>query len=245
MGNIVLALQRSITSLRYGRVWLYILGPGIAAFVLMILLSVMLLGQLTDSLLVQPPMSWLVAWGAVWVAHILAALGGWMLIMASCYLIAMLLTGIFMLPVLLQFLAKTEYDDLAQMGRDNFIASTHNSLAAAVIFVVGWLVTLPLWLIPGVALVLPVVWMAWLNRRTFAYDALAIHAAESEWQYLRKHNAGELFGLGLVVSLLTYVPILGLIAPSFAALAYIHYCLASLRELRQGSVVSIQHSERA
>jgi CysZ protein len=36
-------------------------------------------------------------------------------------------------------------------------------------------VTIPLWLIPGFSLLMPLLLMGWLNRRTFAYDAL-VHA---------------------------------------------------------------------
>ena len=38
MVEIVLALQRSVTSLGRGRVWLYILGPALAAAVLLVCL---------------------------------------------------------------------------------------------------------------------------------------------------------------------------------------------------------------
>jgi len=46
--------------------------------------------------------------------------------------------------------------------------------------------------------------------------------------------------LGVLMALLTHVPVLGLFAPSLAALAYIHYCLEALRRLRQGAVVAVQ-----
>ena len=129
---------------------------------------------------------------------------------------------------------------MARLGRDSLTASTWNSVWAALLFILGWLVTLPLWLIPGLGLVLPLFWMAWLNRRTFAYDALSIHASTNEWRELRRDHAGALLMLGVLMALLTHVPVLGLFAPSLAALAYIHYCLEALRRLRQGAVVAVQ-----
>jgi uncharacterized protein involved in cysteine biosynthesis len=86
---------------------------------------------------------------------------------------------------------------------------------------------------------LPLFWMAWLNRRTFAYDALSAHATSDEARELRRYKALPLLGLGFVGAAMTYVPIAGLFAPSLAALAYTHFCLESLRELRQGAVVSV------
>ena len=101
----------------------------------------------------------------------------------------------------------------------------------------------PLWLVPGMGLVLPLFWMAWLNRRTFAYDALAVHATDAEWRSIRRAHAFPLLGLGLLMALLVYLPFIGLLAPALAALAYVHYCLEALRGLRQGAVGSDEKSD--
>ena len=242
MSGIWLALQRSLASLGRGKVWLYMLGPALCALLIMIGLSIFLLGTLVNVFVEQPPMSWIAAWGAFWLAHALAALGGWLVILSSSYLVAMLLTAVVVMPLLLNLLAERDYRDLARMGADNFVASTWSSVWAAVLFVVGWLVTLPLWLVPGLGLILPFFWMGWLNRRTFAYDALAIHATAEEWRELRRQHGLPLLGLGLLMAVLAHVPYLGLLAPSLAALAYVHYCLEALRQLRQDALVTASHT---
>jgi len=239
MGGVILAIQRSIRTLGRGRVWLYMLGPAILAFFAMIGLSVFLLQHLITTFIEQPPMSWIVAWGAFWLAKLLAVLGGWVVILAATYLVAMLLSAIIILPLLLDHLSETDYPDLARMGSDSVVEGAWNSTWSAVLFIVGWLLTLPLWMIPGLGLILPFFWMAWLNRRTFTFDALAVHATEQEWRELRRKKATPLLGLGLVMALLAYVPFVGLLAPSLAALAYVHYCLEALRGLRQGAVVTV------
>ena len=239
MGGVILAIQRSIRTLGRGRVWLYMLGPAILAFFAMIGLSVFLLQHLITTFIEQPPMSWIVAWGAFWLAKLLAVLGGWVVILAATYLVATLLSAIIILPLLLGHLSETDYPDLARMGSDSVVEGAWNSTWSAVLFIVGWLLTLPLWMIPGLGLILPFFWMAWLNRRTFTFDALAVHATEQEWRELRRQKATPLLGLGLVMALLAYVPFVGLLAPSLAALAYVHYCLEALRGLRQGAVVTV------
>ena len=239
MGGVILAIQRSVRTLGRGRVWLYMLGPAILAFFAMIGLSVFLLQHLITTFIEQPPMSWIVAWGAFWLAKLLAVLGGWVVILAATYLVAMLLSAIIILPLLLDHLSETDYPDLARMGSDSVVEGAWNSTWSAVLFIVGWLLTLPLWMIPGLGLILPFFWMAWLNRRTFTFDALAVHATEQEWRELRRQKATPLLGLGLVMALLAYVPFVGLLAPSLAALAYVHYCLEALRGLRQGAVVTV------
>lgn len=240
MNSVLLALGRSVSSLGRARVWLYLLVPTVLAVVAMTVLSLFLLDRLVATLLEQPPMSWVASWGAIWLAHLLASLGGWLVILSASYLLAVLLTAIAVMPLLLEYLARNDYGDVARLGRDSLTASTWNSVWAALLFILGWLVTLPLWLIPGLGLVLPLFWMAWLNRRTFAYDALSIHASANEWRELRRDHAGALLMLGVLMALLTHVPVLGLFAPSLAALAYIHYCLEALRRLRQGAVVAVQ-----
>ena len=243
MTEVVLAIKRSFTTLGRGRVWLYMLGPALFALLVMIGLSVLLLDHLIAAFIEQPPMSWIAAWGAFWLAKVLAALGGWLLILSASYLVAMILTAVIVLPLLLKHLSEVDYPELARMGNDNLVAATWNSVWAAVLFIVGWVVTMPLWLVPGLGLVLPFFWMAWLNRRTFAYDALAAHATEDEWRVLRREQATALLILGLLMAVLAHVPFMGLIAPSLAALAYVHFCLESLRRLRQGAVVAIMESQ--
>lgn len=239
MAEVIFALRRSLTTLGRARVWLYLLAPAIVAVIAMVGLSVALLERLVAALVEQPPLDWVVAWGALGLAKLLAALGGWLLILSVSYLVALLLAAIVVLPLLLNHLAAVDYPDLARQGSDSLIASTWNSVAAALLFVFGWLLTLPLWLIPGLALVLPLFWMAWLNRRTFAFDALAAHATPDEWRELRRAQAIPLLLLGVAMALLAHVPFLGLLAPSLAALAYLHFCLEALRRLRQGAVVAV------
>ena len=54
-----------------------------------------------------------------------------------------------------------------------------------------------------------------------------------------RSRATSLLLLGGLMALLTHVPLLGLFAPSLAALAYIHFCLEGLRRFRRGAVTTI------
>ena len=242
MSELLLTLKRSLIALTRGRIWLYMLIPSLLAMLLMSALAAFALDWLVATLSDQPPMRWIAAWGALWLAHALAWLGGWLSILSVSYLLAVLLTSVLVMPLLLEHLAATDYPDLARLGEDSLVASVWNSVQAALLFIIGWVLTLPLWLIPGMGLLLPLLWMAWLNRRTFAYDALSLHATREEWLHLRRQRANVLIWLGLIMALLTHVPLLGLFAPSLAALAYIHFCLEALRRLRQGAIVAI-HSD--
>lgn len=240
MGDVMLALGRTLASLKQGKVWLYVLIPAVFSLLLSIGLAIWALGWVVQQMMNYPPMTLLVGWGLVWLANILAYLGGWMAIFAIAYLSASLLAAIVIMPLMLKHLSDTEYRDVAAMGKDSFVAAAVNSVLASILFIAGWLLTIPLWLIPGFSLLVPLLLMGWLNRRTFAYDALSMHAADGEWQEIRQRQKAPLFMLGLTMALLAHVPVLGLLVPALAALAFVHYGLEALRRSRSGAIVTIE-----
>jgi len=239
MGDVMLALARTFGSLRSGRVWLYVLTPAVVSLLLAIGLAVGALGWAVQQMMEFPPMTLLVGWGLVWLAHILAYLGGWMAIFALAYLFASLLAAIVILPLMLRHLSQTEYRDVAAMGKDSFVAAAMNSLVASVVFIVAWVVSIPLWLIPGFSLLIPLMLMGWLNRKTFAYDALSMHATDGEWRALQSAHKTPLFMLGMTMALLAHIPLVGLLAPALAALSFVHYGLEALRRSRGEAIVTI------
>lgn len=240
MGDVMLALARTFGSLRTGKVWLYVLTPALLSLLLAIGLAIWALGWAVEQMMAFPPMTLLVSWGLVWLAHILAYLGGWMAIFALAYLMASLLAAIVIMPLMLRHLSQGEYRDVAAMGKDSFVAAAVNSIGASLIFIVAWVVTIPLWLIPGFSLLVPLLLMGWLNRRTFAYDALSMHATDGEWASLRAAQKTPLFMLGLTMALLAHIPLVGLLAPALAALAFVHFGLEALRRSRGEAVVTIE-----
>lgn len=240
MAEVMLALTRTVCSLRQGRIWVYVLTPALFSLALTIGLALWGLGAVVEQMLAYPPLTMLVGWGLIWLAYALAYLGGWMAIFAVAYLSTALLTALLILPLLLKQLAATDYRDVAAMGADSFTAATVNSVLASILFIVGWLLTLPLWLIPGLSLILPMLLMAWLNRRTFAYDALSMHASADEWRSLRQQHRHPLFMLGLSMALLAHIPLLGLLVPALAALSFVHFGLEALRRSRAGALVTLK-----
>lgn len=240
MNEVMLALARTFVSLKSGKVWLYVLTPALISLSLSVALAIWGLGYFVHWLSMLPPMTWLAAWGLLWLATLLAYLGGWLAIFALAYLIASLLAAIVIMPLMLRHLSQTDYGDVAAMGKDSFVAAAINSVMASLVFVFGWVLTVPLWLIPGFSLLIPLLLMGWLNRRTFAYDALSMHATDGEWAKLRTTHGMPLFMLGLTMALLAHLPVVGLLVPAMAALSFVHYGLEALRRSRAGAVVSIE-----
>jgi hypothetical protein len=184
-----------------------------------------------------PDWSWL-AWLGPWLAH-LAVFAAFLAPLV--YLTALLLVAVFALPRMMVIVAARDYPDVTRQGAASAAlwGSLGNTLAAGGIFLVGWLLTLPLLLIPGALLVLPLLWSAWLNQRTFRFDALAEHATASERAAVIRREKGNLYAAGMVGALVAHVPLLNLLAPAFAALLFVHLCLAGLRELRKQEGITL------
>lgn len=145
---------------------------------------------------------------------------------------AVLIIGVFAMPAMVSHVASRDYPGLERRRGGTFAGSLWNSLGALVAFVLLAVVTLPLWLLPFLWPVLPVLLFAWLNQRVFRYDALAEHADAGEIRLILRRRRGELFLLGVAVALVGHVPILGLFAPVYGGLVFIHYGLERLTRLR-------------
>jgi uncharacterized protein involved in cysteine biosynthesis len=98
---------------------------------------------------------------------------------------------------------------------------------------------LPLLLIPGALLVLPLLWGAWLNQRTFRFDALAEHATRAELAGLARENRSRFLFAGLGTAAVAYVPLVNLLAPVFTALVFVHLGLATLRRARREAGIEL------
>jgi uncharacterized protein involved in cysteine biosynthesis len=151
------------------------------------------------------------------------------------YVTTLLLVAAFALPRMMAIVAARDYPEVSRHGTPATAlwGSIGNTLAASAIFVVGWIVSLPLLLVPGGLLVLPLAWSAWLNQRTFRFDVLAEHATTDERRTLVVQERSRFWGAGLVSALLAHVPFANVLAPAFAALVFTHLGLSALRRLRE------------
>ncbi len=178
--------------------------------------------------------TWLAGLEPVWVANGVQALLHLMLFVPMVMLTALVLTALFAMPTLIRVVAERDYPQLKRENGGSVIGSIWNAVIAIGVFAVLWLVTLPLWLI-GVGVIIPFVAAAYLNQRLFRYDAIAEHASGSEMTTLFKSERGGWWGLGLLTGLVQFVPLLNLLGPVLAALAFIHYGLARLNQQRIAS----------
>jgi len=239
MTEVLKAYGRALKSLFTPGILWHLLWPTVLAVVLWIAvawLSWDTVGATIERLFVE--VSWLnwlqVRWessalaGAIFVKVVLG-----LLLIPLIYGTAMFIVAVFALPLMLDRVAAKDYPELERRNGGTLAGSVGNALLAVVVFLVGWVVTLPLWLIPGMIIVLPVLLSGYLNYRGYSYDALSAHAGAEELDAVLAGERSGLYSVGVVAGLLAFVPVLNLIAPAYAGLAFIHYGLEALRRARR------------
>ncbi|MGA2550505.1 MAG: EI24 domain-containing protein [Burkholderiaceae bacterium] len=157
------------------------------------------------------------------------------LLLALTIVTALLVIGIAMMPTVVGHVASRQYPGLVRLHGGSFFVSASNAVFSTVLFLLGWIITMPLWLILPLAVLLPWFWWAWLSMRILRYDSLAQHASAEERRILyHKHRIGY-FAIGLATSALNFVPPLFFLAPIFSGIGFTHYSLLCLGELRGGA----------
>jgi hypothetical protein len=178
--------------------------------------------------------------------------------------LSLLLVALLMTPVIIDMVATRRFPALERKRGAGGLQTTLWSLWCTVIALVVTALSLPLWLVPPLALVLPPLIWGWLTYRVFAFEVLAGHASRTERRRLFEQHRGPLFAMGVVVGYmgaaptliwaasaftLVFAPLL-LVASvwlytlifAFAAAWFAHYALAALQRLRAGDAVALAES---
>ena len=205
MIEVFAAFSRSLRDLARGEILWQAIWPPLLALLLWAVAGFALwahgVALMTD---VLPQLPWA---GWEWLAHWAAIF----LLLASfaalVYITAIMLVAVFALPRLIALVAARDYPELGRHGENVFWGSLGNTLGAGAIFLLGSLALLPVLLIPGALLVLPLLWGAWLNQRTFRFDALAEHATPTEMERLLRDNRSRFWLAGLGTAATAHIPL--------------------------------------
>ncbi|HEX2827233.1 MAG TPA: EI24 domain-containing protein [Burkholderiales bacterium] len=162
-----------------------------------------------------------------------AALLLFALVIGSTFVTAIVITELVAMPVIVSTVER-EYPQLAKRGGMNVTGSIVNAVVAVGVFALLWIVTLPLWLTGFGAVLVPALTSAYLMQRLFRFDALSEHATRDEYREIVSNNGSRLYGLGLALAPVYYVPFVNLVAPVLSGLAFTHFCLAELERHRRG-----------
>jgi uncharacterized protein involved in cysteine biosynthesis len=225
-GSIVAALWRAVPVFFSARLVALVLLPLVAATIAWLAVAWWAWEPLVRWLS-QTLFAWSDRFGDT-AAGILAAL----LLMFAAVLTALAAIAVLAMPMIVEGVAARDFVTLERRRGGTFAGSLANALGAIAVFIPAWILALLLLPVPPVYVVAGIVLNAWLNQRLFRYDALALHADPAELQAVVRSARGRLFGLGLVLAPLSFVPLLNLLAPLYAGIAFTYLCLHELAAMR-------------
>ena len=232
------ALSRAFRDLFQFKVLWIVVWPMLSAILLWLVLGVTFWetfsGWITSGLNAIGVQTWLEGIEPHWVANGIQALAHLILFVPLVFMTALLITALFAMPALIALVAERYYPQLNRENGGSIVGSLINTAVAIGIFAAIWVLSLPLWLI-GAGIVIPFIAATYLNQRLFRYDAIAEHASSEEMRTMIAQYRSSWWGLGFLTGLCQFVPLLNLLAPVLTALAFIHFGLARLAQLRQVS----------
>ena len=171
---------------------------------------------------------------------------------------SLLAVSFFMTPALTRLVAERRFAGLQRLQGGTALQSVGWTLLSLLLALGALLLTLPLWLVPPLALVLPALIWGWLTYRVMMFDVLAEFASPQERHALLARHRPWLLGIGVLTGLMGAAPSLvwasgALFAAAFVVLIpvaiwiytlvfafsslwFAHYALAALHALRQEAV---------
>lgn len=137
---------------------------------------------------------------------------------------ATILTSLFLVPVLVSELRKTDFPTLIKKSSSIFTGwGTTLSYSAKYLF--AWIGSLPFWFIPFAAVIIPYVLLSWFNSRVFTHEVLTEVATPEEIELFVSAHSRSLFGLGLATSFLYSMPFVNFFAPLITSALFSRYCI--------------------
>jgi hypothetical protein len=168
---------------------------------------------------------------------------------------SLLFMGVAAMPAIARHVGTRQFPDLECRHGGSMLGSLAVNLSGIVVFAVLWLLTLPLWLMPPVAVLAQALLWGWLTARVMSYDALADYASVDERRMLSRRHRLPLLAIGTVSGLAGALPGIAWVGGAlmsfvlfpflamlsiwlyllifiFTGLWFQYYCLQALAELR-------------
>ena len=172
-----------------------------------------------------------------------------LVVMASLLAVSLLMT-----PSLARYVCERRFADLQRKRGGTFWQGLLWSLWSVLLALGALVLTLPLWMVPPLAMLLPALIWGWLTYRVMVSDVLAEFASAEERQQLLAQHRLRLLAMGVATGLMGAAPSVvwasgalfaaafGILIPlaiwiymlvfAFSSLWFAHYALAALQDLR-------------
>jgi Etoposide-induced protein 2.4 (EI24) len=168
--------------------------------------------------------------------------------------ISLLVVSLFMTPALTRLVMGRRFAHMQRKQGANWLSSLAWSLGSVVLALVAFVLTMPLWLVPPLAMLVPALIWGWLTYRVMAFDVLAEFASQQERHTMMARHRMGLLAMGVITGLMGAAPSLvwasgALFAAAFvilipvaiwiytlvfafSSLWFAHFALAALHALR-------------
>lgn len=176
------------------------------------------------------------------------------LVVVAC----LLAVSFFMTPALTRMVMGRRFPDLQRKQGGSLLASLTWTFVSVLLALGAFLLTLPMWLVPPLAMLLPALIWGWLTYRVMAFDVLAEFASADERHTLMARHRMSWLMMGVITGLMGAAPSLVwasgalfaaafvILVPvaiwiytlifAFSSLWFAHYALAALQALRREPV---------
>ncbi|MFZ6812851.1 EI24 domain-containing protein [Undibacterium sp. Rencai35W] len=192
--------------------------------------------------------------GALALKAVLAPLLAMWLLLPLMIVTTLMCIGVFAMPMISRHVQRRQYPAMEARHGGSLLGSLWHAVSSFLIFIVLWVLALPLLFVPVVNVAVHAVLWGWLTYRVMAYDALAEHAdADERIALLRTHRwsllligtitgalgaAPSMMWLGGVLAVV-FLPVMAAVAVClyilifvFSGLWFQYYCLDALTQLR-------------
>ena len=172
--------------------------------------------------------------------------------------VSLLVVSFLMTPALTRMVMGRRFPQLQRKQGAGFLQSLWWSLGSVLLALGAFVLSLPLWLVPPLAMLLPALIWGWLTYRVMAFDVLAGFASPDERHALMARYRMSWLAMGVITGLMGAAPSLVwasgalfaaafvILVPvaiwiytlvfAFSSLWFAHFALAALQDLRHAPV---------
>ena len=154
-------------------------------------------------------------------------------------ILGLTVAAIFVMPMVVTHVSRQHFPGLALQGQNALVVSVWNAVWVSVVFVLGWLLTLPFWLFPPLGLLVSLLWWTFAFSRIMRIDAIVEHATTLERTLVIQRHSTGFWTIGMICAVLNLVPPAWIFLPVFSGLVYTHYGLEALQKLRAERTLDI------
>lgn len=262
MRNVLNSYGRAFLSQLHGRILLLSIAPFILSLILWGALLYVGLQPLIDSLhalftqydFFRTSGQVLSTFGLGMLKAVIVPLIAMFMLLPLMILTALIFMGLFAMPAIGRHIGGRHFPQLEKKHGGSLLGSVGTSLATFLLFIIVWVLMLPLYAFPPAALAGQAVLWGWLTYRVMAYDAMADYASVEERQAIMRTQRWPLLAIGMVsgaagavpgmlwmggVMSVVFFPFLAAFAIWLYVLIFIftglwfqYYCLEALSRLR-------------